>query len=71
MTPEELHELQRDTVTTVEVAAAALGIGRTLAYKLARERGELAEGVPVIRVGRMLRVPTKPLLDVLGYEVET
>ena len=43
MTPAALHELQSDTVTTVEVACAALGIGRTLGYQLARERGELAE----------------------------
>jgi hypothetical protein len=70
MTPQALQELQRATVTTVETACEALGIGRTLGYQLARERGELAEGVRVIRVGRMLKVPTRPLLAVLGYGEE-
>jgi len=70
VTPAELHTLQSGTVTTVEIACEALGIGRTLGYQLARERGELAEGVRVIRVGRMLKVPTRPLLAVLGYAEE-
>lgn len=67
MTPQELHELQQNTVTTVERAGAALGQGRTLAYRLARERGELCEGVRVIRVGSKLVVPTLPILRALGY----
>ncbi len=67
MTSQALSELQRDTVTTVEVACEALGIGRTLGYQLARERGRLCEGVRVIRVGRLLKVPTRELLAVLGY----
>lgn len=71
MTPQALHALQAGTVTTVETACDALGIGRTLGYQLARERGELAEGVPVLRVGRMLKVPTRPLLAALGYEPTT
>lgn len=68
MTPQELQALQQDTVTTVEIACDALGIGRTLGYQLARERGELAEGVRVIRVGRLLKVSTRQLAVVLGYE---
>ena len=70
MTPQELQELQRDCVTTVEIACDALGIGRTLGYQLARERGELAEGVRVIRVGRLLKVSTRQLAAVLGYGEE-
>ena len=70
MTPQELRELAQQTVTTVEIASDALGIGRTLGYQLARERGELAEGVKVLRVGRKLKVPARPLLAVLGYEEE-
>jgi hypothetical protein len=64
-----LRDLQtsgRATIT-VEEAAEVLGIGRTLGYQLARERGELAEGVKVLRVGRMLKVPTRQLLAALGY----
>jgi len=68
MTPQELQALRRQTVTTVERAAALLSCGRTLAYQLARERGELAEGVRVLRVGRKLVVPVRPLLVALGYE---
>lgn len=66
MTPEELRELQRETVTTVEVACDALGIGRTLGYQLARERSELCEGVKVLRVGRLLKVSTRQLANALG-----
>ena len=44
-------------------AARLLGIGRTLAYRLA-SRDELP--VPVIRVGRTLRVPAAPLRALLG-----
>jgi hypothetical protein len=70
MTPSELQELREQTVTDVETACRALSIGRTLGFQLARERGELCEGVEVIRVGRLLKVPTKPLLSALGYSLE-
>jgi hypothetical protein len=63
-----LQQLEQESVTSVETACQALGIGRTLGYQLARERGELAEGVKVLRVGRTLKVPTRQLLAVLGYE---
>jgi excisionase family DNA binding protein len=48
---------------SVEEAAELLGIGRTLAYRLAT-RNELP--TPVVRIGRTLRVPTAPLLELLG-----
>jgi hypothetical protein len=44
-------------------AARALAIGRTRAFELAR-RGEFP--VPVLRVGVTYRVPTAPLLRLLG-----
>jgi excisionase family DNA binding protein len=44
-------------------AARALGIGRTMAYQLARA-GELP--VPVLRLGARYRVPTAALLGALG-----
>ena len=40
---------------TVEECAAELGIGRTLAYEQAAQRGHIA-GVPVLRVGRRMLV---------------
>jgi hypothetical protein len=40
-----------------------LGLGRSLGYELIR-RGEFP--VPVLRLGRKLRVPTAPLLDLLA-----
>lgn len=46
-------------------AAGALGIERTTAYELAR-RNEFP--VPVIRVGRSLRVSAAMLLRLLGVE---
>lgn len=44
-------------------AAALLGIGRTISYTLVRE-GRFP--VPVVRVGKLIRIPTAPLLELLG-----
>jgi excisionase family DNA binding protein len=47
---------------SIEEAGAALGIGRQLAYRLAREN---ALPVPVLRVGRRLLVPRAALMRLL------
>lgn len=47
----------------VEQAADLLGIGLTTARDLVR-RGEWP--TPVLRLGRQYRIPTAPLLDLLG-----
>jgi excisionase family DNA binding protein len=44
-------------------AARLLGVGRTLAYQLVRD-GQWP--TPVVRVGRLIKIPTRPLLDFLG-----
>ena len=48
---------------TVEEAAAVLRIGRTGAYELARQfiRTDGGAGLPVIRIGKQLRVPRAAL----------
>lgn len=48
---------------TVEEAAGVLRIGRTAAYEQAKrfEETEGQEGIPVIRVGRLMRVPRAAL----------
>ncbi|MGE3359207.1 MAG: helix-turn-helix domain-containing protein [Acidimicrobiia bacterium] len=59
-------------VLTVEEAAEVLRIGRTLAYELAR-RFELsagAAGLPVLRIGRVLRVPKSALARILAGELQ-
>ncbi|MGH2689729.1 MAG: helix-turn-helix domain-containing protein [Actinomycetota bacterium] len=50
-------------VLTIEEAAQALRIGRTAAYEAARRWLETggAEGLPVVRLGRRLRVPCHAL----------
>ena len=53
------------STVSVEEAAELLGIGRTLAYRLAAA-GELP--VPVVRIGRKLRIPAAPLRALLGLE---
>jgi excisionase family DNA binding protein len=56
---EALGESVEPHFLTVEEAAAVLRIGRTSAYELARRwlatSGQ--EGIPVVRLGRTLRVP--------------
>lgn len=47
----------------LEDAARMLGIGRSTAYLLAAQD---ALPVPVLRIGRSYRVPTAPLLALLG-----
>ena len=48
-------------------AARAIGIGRTLAYQLAKT-GHLIDGVPIIEVGGKFRVNRAHLLRALGVE---
>ena len=67
MTPQELDQLRQRTVVDISTAADAIGCKRTLAYRLVRETGELCEGVRPIRIGRLWRVSTRQLLNVLGY----
>jgi hypothetical protein len=52
----------------VEEAAAVLRIGRTSAYDLARQflATNGAAGLPVVRLGRLLRVPRRHLEQLLG-----
>jgi excisionase family DNA binding protein len=49
-------------VLDVPTAAALLGIGKTAAYKLVRE-GQFP--VPVLHLGRSVRIPTAPLLKLV------
>lgn len=57
-------------VLTVEEAAAALRIGRRLAYELAARYLATggAEGLPVVRLGRCLRVPRAKLEHLLAAD---
>ncbi|WP_369068748.1 DNA-binding protein [Kineococcus terrestris] len=50
-------------VVDVPTAAAVLGIGRTAAYELIRTD---SWPTPVVRLGKLIRVPTAPLLDLVG-----
>lgn len=44
-------------------AARLLGIGRTLAYEMVRQQ---TWPTPIIRAGRKIRVPSAPVLRILG-----
>lgn len=46
-------------------AARLLGIGRTLAYDMVREG---TWPTPIIRAGRKIRVPSAPMLSLLGRD---
>ena len=63
MNRNQLAELP--AVVDVPTAAEALGLSRTAAYELIRVGGW---PTPVFRLGRLIRVPTAPLLALLGLE---
>ena len=50
----------------VETAGQILGLSRPSAYAAANRFLETGDGLPVLRFGRKLRVPTAPLLVLLG-----
>jgi len=52
-------------VVDVATAAKALGLSRTAAYELIRTG---AWPTPVFRLGRLIRIPTAPLLELLGID---
>jgi excisionase family DNA binding protein len=53
-------------VIDVPTAAKVLGVSRTAAYELIRE-GRWP--TPVFRLGKLIRIPTAPLLKLLGLSV--
>lgn len=61
MTVEQMRNLP--PVVDVLTAAAILGIGRTAAYELIRI-GQWP--TPILRLGKLIRVPSSPLLDLVG-----
>ncbi len=64
MTTSALPE-QLPPVLDLPTAARLLGIGRTVAYQLVKSN---EWPTPVIHVGRLVRVPTAPLLALLGID---
>jgi hypothetical protein len=58
-----LPDPERQPTLTIRDAGALLGIRIKVCYELAR-RGEFP--VPILRLGSYYRVPTRPLLDLLG-----
>jgi len=61
VTVEQMRNLP--PVVDVLTAAAILGIGRTAAYELIRI-GQWP--TPILRLGKLIRVPSAPLLDLVG-----
>jgi hypothetical protein len=62
-----IAELRATATVDLMTAAAALGMGRTKAYDLAR-RDEFP--CRCIRIGEIYRVPTPGLLELLGLAAE-
>jgi len=67
MTLVTITQLRATATVDLMTAAAALGLGRTKAYELAR-RDEFP--CRVIRIGETYRVPTPGLLELLGVAPE-
>ncbi|HTY71350.1 MAG TPA: DNA-binding protein [Actinomycetes bacterium] len=66
MTRDELDQLP--AMLDVPAAAHVLGIGRSLAYELIRSDRWPS---PVVRVGKLIRIPTAPLLKLLDDGIVT
>jgi predicted DNA-binding transcriptional regulator AlpA len=54
-------------VIDVPTAAKALGLSRTAAYDLIKDD---EWPTPVFRLGRLIRIPTTPILALLGIDTE-
>jgi excisionase family DNA binding protein len=54
---------QLPAVLDLVQAAALLGLGRTTAYRLVHDQ---QWPTPVLRLGRLIKIPTQPLLDLLA-----
>jgi hypothetical protein len=67
MTPVSIAQLRATATVDLMTAAAALGLGRTRAYELARR-----DQFPcrLIRIGDTYRIPTPGLLELLGVSEE-
>ena len=67
MAPVSIAQLRATATVDLKTAAAALGLGRTRAYELARR-----DQFPcrVIRIGDTYRIPTPGLLELLGVTPE-
>jgi excisionase family DNA binding protein len=66
MTSPNRHDLAAlPAVLNVEQAAEVLDLSRTAAYELIRS-GEWP--TPVFRLGRLIRIPTAPVMRLLGLE---
>jgi len=61
-----MSDLNVPAVLDLPTAASLLGIGRTLAYELVRSG---TWPTPIIRMGRLIKVPSRPLLDLLDGTV--
>ena len=68
----DLETTDQPEVLTVEEAAAVLRIGRSCAYALARKYRATGgrEGLPVIELGRHLRVPRAGLRRLLDGAID-
>ena len=61
LTDDQVHTLP--AVVDVPTAAAILGLGRTAAYELIRTK---RWPTPVLHLGKLIRIPTAPLLELVG-----
>lgn len=61
MTADEVRALP--AVVDLATAARVLGLGRSAAYELVRLG---AWPTPVLRLGRLIKVPSAPLVELLG-----
>ena len=68
MTPVSIAQLRTTATVDLMTAAAALGLGRTRAYELARRNQFPCR---MIRIGDTYRIPTPGLLELLGVTAET
>jgi excisionase family DNA binding protein len=66
MTADQLKDLMRQPTVSIEDAGKILSLSRNSAYQAAKS-GE----IPCIKLGRLIRVPTAKLREMLGIRTES
>lgn len=64
-----LYDAQPTSTVKIREAAEILGVSQSNLYTLARTTGQIAPGVPILRIGTSLRIPRERLMAYAAGEL--